>query len=477
MPATLFGLENLVNMDALNIDPALNTRLQLLNQPNKKQAGKCVLYIMSRDQRVHDNHALIIAQKHALAKSLPLAVVFVLRKKSGYRSKEHYLWMIDGLREVERKLADKNIPLMLLIGDPYERIVGCIKHLKPDAIYFDMNPLRGPRNLQRRIASLNDCLVGVVDTHNIVPVWVATDKQEIGARTLRPKIHRLLDTYLVEPDDIIDHPCPWTGTIMTTEHLQNRISFIIDGLQSNGQDLSAIYLPGEAAGLKRVRYFIQNRLKSYFSERNDPSIDGLSGMSPYLHFGQTSALRVALEALRALDADSNLQTSVDALLEEMVVRKELSDNFCYFNQDYDTLRGAPNWAQTTLAKHTVDPREFIYSTEEFENAQTHDPAWNAAQKQMLKTGKMHGYMRMYWAKKVLEWSESPETAVKTLIYLNDFYSIDGGDPNGYVGILWSVGGLHDRPWGERPVYGTIRSMVYNGLKRKFDVEKYIAMYN
>ena len=196
-------------------------------------------------------------------------------------------------------------------------------------------------------------------------------------------------------------------------------------------------------------------------------------MSPYLHFGQISSLRIVLEARKALDKNSNLQADYDALFEELVVRKELSDNFCYYNQNYNSLSGAPEWAQKTLAKHSSDKREFVYTKEQFENAQTHDEAWNAAQRQLRATGKIHGYMRMYWAKKVLEWSKTPEEAHDTLLFLNDFYSIDGGDPNGYVGILWSIAGLHDRPWGERPVYGTIRSMVYSGLKRKFDVNQYI----
>jgi deoxyribodipyrimidine photo-lyase len=168
----------------------------------------------------------------------------------------------------------------------------------------------------------------------------------------------------------------------------------------------------------------------------------------------------------------SLQRDADAFIEEIVVRKELSDNFCLYSKDYTSLAAAPEWAKVTLHKHANDPREYIYSKKQFEEAQTHDPAWNAAQNELRNTGKMHGYMRMYWAKKVLEWSATPKEALQTLIYLNDFYSIDGGDPNGYVGILWSVAGVHDRPWGERPIYGTVRSMVYNGLKRKFSITEY-----
>jgi len=178
----------------------------------------------------------------------------------------------------------------------------------------------------------------------------------------------------------------------------------------------------------------------------------------------------------AVVANAALQNDADALQEELVIRKELADNYCNYNQDYTTLRGAPEWSRRTLQKHETDPRNYIYSLQELETASTHDLAWNAAQRQLTATGKMHGYMRMYWAKKVLEWSKDAQEAQQKLIYLNDFYSIDGGDPNGYVGALWSIAGLHDRPWGERPVYGTVRSMVYNGLKRKFDIEAYIQKY-
>lgn len=164
---------------------------------------------------------------------------------------------------------------------------------------------------------------------------------------------------------------------------------------------------------------------------------------------------------------------INALLEEMIVRKELADNFCFYNPHYDRLEGAKEWAQTTLNDHRNDPREFIYTKQQFEHAQTHDPAWNAAQLQLRSSGKIHGYMRMYWAKKILEWSETPEGAIATAIYLNDHYSIDGGDPNGYNGIMWSIAGVHDRPWTERDVFGKIRYMNYAGLKRKFDIQSYI----
>lgn len=424
---------------------------------------------MSRDQRTHDNHALIAAQKHALELKLPLAVVFCLYPKNGVRAKEHYEFMLAGLRTVEQSLAECNIPLIVLIGNPYERLSAAVHHYQPAAVYFDFNPLTGPRKLVERIAKIAPTVV--VDTHNVVPVRIASDKQEYAARTLRPKVHHFLPFYMQEPEPVTAHPYSWSGTVMPLAELTPKIDSLILKIPANNTHIP--YASGQDAALLALEQFIESRLKGYAQKRNDPSINGLSELSPYLHFGHVSALRIALRTYEAVAKDSELQPDADALIEELIVRKELSDNYCYYNKNYNSLQGAADWALATLKKHEADAREFVYTHEQFERAETHDEAWNAAQKQLLRTGKMHGYMRMYWAKKVLEWSASPEEAHRTLVYLNDFYSIDGADPNGYVGILWSIAGLHDRPWGERLVYGTIRSMVYSGLKRKFDIAAYI----
>lgn len=426
---------------------------------------------MSRDQRVLDNHALLAAQKHALEQGLPLAVAFCLYEKPGDRAREHVQFMLEGLRQIEADLAGYNIPFMLFLGDPLKRMHLLAHYTNPEAIYLDVNPLSGPTHLHKQLAQSLGVPQYSVDTHNIVPLWSASDKQEVGARTLRPKIHRQLDTFLVQPKPLINHPISWPGTVMDIDALQPRINAMLEAIPSNGIHVS--YTSGENAAYRALEAFVGTRLRGYATNRNDPSIMGTSNLSPYLHFGQLASLRVVLRAQQELAADESLRPDVDALIEEIVVRKELSDNFCFYGAGYRHLDAAPTWAQATLAKHADDPREFEYSREQFEQAATHDHAWNAAQRQLLRTGKIHGYMRMYWAKKVLEWSVSPQEAIDTLIYLNDFYSIDGGDPNGYVGILWSVAGLHDRPWAERPVYGTVRSMVYSGLKRKFDIEKYI----
>ncbi len=469
-------------------DDLLKSRIQKIG--GNKTDGRCVLYVMSRDQRVQDNHAMLAAQKHALAKKLPLAVVFCLMPKSGYRAREHFEFMLTGLRQVESDLAKLNIPFMMVIGSAYEKLSAVLHYTKPDAVYFDFSPLRGPRALQQKLSSAATCNVYVVDTHNVIPTWVLSDKREVGAYTIRPKIHKLLHAYLVQPEQIVKHPYAWPGVIKSIDSLQSIIDDLLKSVPSNGIKIS--FASGEKAAHKHLESFIDTKLATYGADRNDPTKNGQSNLSPYLHFGQISALRVALRLQQVAitsGADLHLlhspklpkpetapnakQYGVDALVEELIVRKELADNYCLHTADYDNLDAAPAWARTSLDKHRSDMREHLYTYEQLANAQTHDPAWNAAQKQITTTGKMHGYMRMYWAKKVLQWTISPEQAIEYLVKMNDFYSIDGGDPNGYAGILWSVGAVHDRPWGEREVFGVIRYMNYEGLKRKYKIEAYV----
>eukprot|EP00252_Welwitschia_mirabilis_P013725 TRINITY_DN3022_c0_g1_i3.p1 TRINITY_DN3022_c0_g1~~TRINITY_DN3022_c0_g1_i3.p1 ORF type:complete len:340 (-),score=58.79 TRINITY_DN3022_c0_g1_i3:353-1372(-) len=192
------------------------------------------------------------------------------------------------------------------------------------------------------------------------------------------------------------------------------------------------------------------------------------------HFGfMLRGLQVVERNLKVLGIPFFLFQSVDAFLEELIIRRELADNFCFYQTHYDSLQGAWEWARKTLIEHASDKREHIYTREQLEKAETFDPLWNASQLEMVYHGKMHGFMRMYWAKKILEWTEGPDVALATAIYLNDKYELDGRDPNGYVGCMWSICGVHDQGWRERPVFGKIRYMNYAGCKRKFDTDRYI----
>lgn len=459
------------------------TKIRSIRQAS--HAGDSVVYVMSRDQRVRDNHALLHAQQLAKGRKVPLYVLFVLRSVKG-RSREHYAFMLDGLANVATALANYNVRLVLRTGQPAVEIQTFAAEVQAGSIVFDFSPLSDPRAIVDSISKSFAGSVNVVDTHNIIPVWQASDKQEFAAHTFRRKVHKQLARYLSEPGVLPVHP--------HDSHPVDSLSFAEARKYIEKIPASSIRIEfdsGEDAAANHLDRFIDEDLADYATKRNDFADDHQSNLSPYLHYGQISSLRVALDVMKSVDSPPLLlrearmaqaeeypsrEDGMNALLEEMIVRKELSDNYCYYNSHYKSLSGAPAWAIQTLQDHRDDRRDFIYSTQDWERAGTHDDAWNAAQRQLARTGKLHGYLRMYWAKKLLEWSDSPETAIDTAIYLNDKYSIDGGDPNGYVGILWAIAGLHDRPWSERSVFGKIRYMNTAGLKRKYDLNSYIRAW-
>jgi deoxyribodipyrimidine photo-lyase len=226
---------------------------------------------------------------------------------------------------------------------------------------------------------------------------------------------------------------------------------------------------GTAEAKKRLAEFVRQKLSLYPEMRNDPNRDAVSHMSPYLHFGQVSPLYVALEVMKAKNK------AADAYLEELIVRRELSMNFVYYNGHYDQFAGLPSWAQITLKEHQKDRRERGYSLPELEEGRTGDPYWNAAQREMVLTGKMHNYMRMYWGKRIIEWTKAPEEAFRIALYLNNKYEIDGRDANGFTGVAWCFG-KHDRAWPTHNVFGKVRIMMPSGLKRKFDADAYARKY-
>jgi deoxyribodipyrimidine photo-lyase len=437
------------------------SRVRKLNEKEVEKGP--VIYLMSRDQRVHDNWALLFAQKLALELQEPLVVAFCLIDSYQSANKGHYDFMLEGLGEIENEVEKLQIGFVKLRGGQRSKeALSLVGVVKAGAVICDFSPLRGGRIWREKLGKKADCAVFEVDAHNIVPCWEASQKQEYSARFFRPKIHGKLEKYLTEFPKIKKHPLKISSKSLTNSSWK--------GIESNnGSFMLDRPVAGERAAEEKMKSFIKNGLKRYHLEKNDPTKDVLSGLSPYLHFGQISAQRVALE-MRAANAPSQAK---ETFLEELIVRKELSDNYCYYNKNYDNNQGLPDWAKKTLAEHKKDKREFIYDLSTFEEAKTHDDLWNAAQQEMIKSGKMHGYMRMYWAKKILEWSENAQKAQKIAIYLNDKYSLDGRDPNGYTGIAWSIGGVHDRPWFERPIFGKVRYMSYRGCQRKFDVEEYI----
>jgi deoxyribodipyrimidine photo-lyase len=438
-------------------------RVRALNEAPYKSGP--VVYWMSRDQRVNDNWAIIHAQNLALKHKSTLVVLFCLVPNFLGATIRQYGFMLKGLQKIEKELSKKNIRLIILPGKPENEIPKFIKRNKIGILVSDFSPLKINLEWKEKIKRKIKVPFYEIDAHNIVPVWVASTKQEFGAYTIRPKINKLLPEYLDEFPKIKKQKSSTKFQIR-----KNNWNYFLASLKIDFSVPEVDWLkPGEQEAGKTLEYFFKYKLKNYYYNRNDPNKDAQSNLSPFLHFGNISAQRIALSIQKY---EKHLK-STEAFLEELIIRRELSDNFCFINSDYDSFKGLPEWAKGILNKHRADKRDYVYSIEEFENAVTHDPLWNASQKEMARTGKMHGYMRMYWAKKILEWTRTPEEAFNIAEYLNDKYELDGRDPNGYTGIAWSIGGVHDRAWGEREIFGKIRYMSYKGCKRKFDVKKYI----
>jgi len=428
-----------------------------------------VIYWTSRDQRAHDNWALLFALEKARILKVPLAVVFCLVPEFLGATLRQYAFMVKGLQEASSALNKINIPLILLRGKPEMEIVRFLKDNKAGMLVTDFSPLKIKRAWRDSIAKKIRIPLYEVDAHNIIPAWVVSNKQEYAAYTIRPKIKRLLGQYLTEFPKLSRPPVSWNSPMPSINW-----EAVLDGLKIDRSvsELTQISA-GEKAARKRLRDFLNTGLPKYDQFRNDPAQRAQSGLSPYLHFGQISAQRVAWEVMKS----DREQAFSESFLEELIVRRELAENYCLYNSDYDRVDGFPAWAQETLRVHSRDKREYIYSRNELETGRTHDQLWNAAQKEMVYLGKMHGYMRMYWAKKILEWSPNPSEALEAAVYLNDKYELDGRDPNGYAGIAWSIGGVHDRAWSRRKVFGKIRYMNYDGCRRKFDITAYIDSIN
>lgn len=423
-----------------------------------------ILYWMNRECRVGDNWSLLFAQEVVKQNGEEVVVVYNLDPKFLGGGLRQLHFKIEGLREVEKELAALHIPFSVLVEhNTVHSLCGFIKTKNIGGVITDFSPLRIQRNWIQQVEQNTNVAMYVVDSHNIVPCWTASQKIEFGAYTLRPKLKKLLPEYLEE--------FPAVESQSTKEFSPIVWEKILQQCETNTDVAPVTWIQGGSTKAKHaLQTFINTRLERY-DQRNDPNAMAISDLSPFFHYGHLAPQRVALE----IEKQDHISPKIrESFLEELIVRRELADNFCYYNPHYDSFDGFPTWAKKTLLEHINDARPYLYSKQELEQAKTHDPLWNAAQLEMVKHGKMHGYMRMYWAKKLLEWTTSPDEALQIGIYLNDKYELDGRDPNGYVGLAWSIGGVHDRAWFEREVFGKIRYMNANGCKRKFDTEAYIA---
>ena len=437
-------------------------RVKALNKKETRK-GAYVLYWMQASQRSEYNHALEYAISKANDLHQPVVVFFGITDRFPEANERHYWFMMEGLKEIQRSLKARGVKMVVQHLSPERGAVQFAK--KASLVVVDRGYLRIQRQWRTYAADRIDCPLIQVETDVVIPVEDASPKEEYAAATLRPKVLKKLDRFRVslkENDPIID-----SFSLDFDSFPIDDVPKAISNLRIDRAVKKANHFRGGTDQAKKhLQDFLKDKLDHYAELRNDPTLDYLSKMSPYLHFGQISPLYIALEVSKTKSPGK------EAYLEELIVRRELSMNFVYYNERYDSFQCVPEWAQKTLKSHQKDRRPYLYTLEELEHAQTHDAYWNAAQKEMVVKGKMHGYMRMYWGKKILEWSKTPEQAFQTALHLNNKYELDGRDPNGFAGVAWCFG-KHDRPWGGRAVFGNVRYMNDGGLKRKFDADGYV----
>ncbi|MFA6801196.1 MAG: deoxyribodipyrimidine photo-lyase [Acholeplasmataceae bacterium] len=451
----------------------MNTK-RLTHLKDGDEQGDYVVYWMQQSQRIHDNHALNFACDIANKHSLPLVVFFSLYSEYPEANERSFTFMLEGMQDVKTWLLSRGVNFVLRIGLGHEVIFdyldyayalvldyGYLKHQKAWRTYVKEEAM------QRKL----HCSIDMIDTDVLVPVDVVSDKREYGAYTIRPKIHRMMNDYL--DMDALPILANQTSLGFVSDDDLNNINLLLGKLNIDQMvTKSRFYKGGYIEASHHFSNFLYHDLKSY-KDRNDPSEPKVSLMSMYLHFGQIS-VRELLERMTLANLQDQIdQASIDAFVEQLIVRRELAFNYVTYNPGYDTFEKMTQpWAYRTMDIHEDDMRPYTYSIYDYETFSTHDEAFNAAMIEMIVTGYMHNYMRMYWAKKIIEWTPSFKEAYETILFLNNKYFIDGRDPNSYAGVSWCFGN-HDRPWNERNIFGQLRYMNFEGLKRKFNILAYI----
>jgi deoxyribodipyrimidine photo-lyase len=427
--------------------------------------GECVVYWMQRAQRATDNPALDVAIRVGNELKKPVVVFLAPVPFSPHANLRHSHFLAEGVLDIAEGLLASGAGFVLRPYPDHSLLKFC-EEVRPAMVIGDENPMREPERWRVKVASMIRVPLWTVDADTVVPTKLLL-KEQFAARTIRPRIHALLPRFLARPKNL-KAQVRWVPPARLHSLLPHD-----DWMAGWKLDRSVQPAPGwrggSSQGLRILRKFVSRRLADYPESRNCPEQQGTSRLSPYLHLGHVGPLTVALAVQRS-DAPARAK---DAFLEQVIVRRELAINFVRFNPAYDSMECLEPWAQRSLSEHAPDRRTVIYSEKELEQGRTHDPLWNAAQKQMVLAGWMHNYLRMYWAKKILEWSPSVALAYQRAVQLNDRYELDGRDPNGYAGIAWALVGKHDRAWPERPVYGKIRYMSLASTGRKFDSRRYI----
>ena len=440
-------------------DPAM----RVLRAGDLAEGGACVLLWVQRSQRARSNPAANLAVEIATARGLPVVAVFCMVPAFPEARLRPYHFMAEGLAQLPAGFAERGIGWKLVVGEPPVEIPAVARELGAVAVVTDMNPLAIGRAWRAGVADVLDVPMVEVDGDVVVPSALFA-KEEYAPRTIRAKLGKHLDRYLVRIPDPVS---PVASDLREgPDPLEVIRTFDLDASVGPAPFLRG----GSAIARERLREFIEERLGRYDQDRSRADITAGTSLSPWLHYGQIGPTEIAVAVLESDAPDA----AKESFRDELITQRELSINFALRNPDYDSWMGLPDWGRETLARHAADPRPVTFTRSEFEHAQTDDPLWNAAQTQMVNEGYMPNRLRMYWAKQILRWSDSPEAAWETTIYLNNKYFVDGRDANSYANVAWSIGGRHDRPFGpEKEIFGLVRPMGMGAMKRTFDVDAYI----
>ena len=439
-----------------------------------RKGGKCVVYWMQRAMRIIDNPALDVAIEAGNLLGLPVVVFVSVIPNYPNANLRHYHFMQQGLRDVKDDAAERGVGFVLR-RHPDNSLEAFLEEAEAALLIGDENPCREPERWRRVLARRLKLPFWTVDADVVVPSSVF-GRDYFLLHHFRPKLNSKLPKYLVRPAGVKPLSAWQRSKSVQGFSLAEDITKGFKALDRRVQPVDT-FTGGSHAGLRRLKEFVSRDLADYEEKRNHPELRGTSRLSPYLHFGNIGPVTIALAVQEAVDKGKAPASARDRFLDELIGWRELSVLFVRHNEDYDHWECAEPWARKTLLEHAGDPRPHRYTLEQLERGETDDELWNAAQREMVDTGWMHNYMRMYWAKKIMEWVPDPARAFEWAVTLNDRFQLDGRDPNGYAGIAWAIVGKHDRPWFDRPIFGQVRSMTQTSTAKKFDSASYITQHD
>lgn len=480
-------------------------RVRAGNAAAVRADGEFVLYWMTANRRTRWNYSLqrAVAWAHELKK--PLVVFEPLRCGYQWACDRFHHFAIQGMADNAHRLARSASTYYPYLERKAGEGRGLLAALSKRAclVVGDDYPCFFLPRMAASAARQLAVRFELIDSNGLLPMRAA-DKAFARAFDFRRFLQRELHEHLVEfpaadplkgvklprlpglPADVTNRwPAADVATIAADAARLAEFPF-------DHSVVVAPYAGGPVAAEQRLTKFLDTKFAAYDEARNHPDEEATSGLSPYLHFGHIAAHEIFTAIMEcehwSLGQLTNKEptgsshgwwgttASAEGFLDQLITWRELGFNMCSHRDDFDRYESLPDWAQATLTQHADDPREFVYALEQFERCETHDPLWNAAQRQLVREGRIHNYLRMLWGKKILEWTASPCDALAVMIELNNKYAVDGRDPNSYSGIFWILG-RYDRAWGpERTIYGKIRYMSSDNTRRKLDVTRYLEKY-